>query len=148
MELGHSQIQKVNSFACLLRASVLDIQSAPVTGAADASNVWLLCASFPAGAVFFLWPSEATFQARPLATWGPRRGQGPSNAGIVLGAQHAFSLPAARHGTSKPSFIPRSWTHQTGCIRQRVHRLFRIVCENVISVQRFSGTLGNPGTWI
>lgn len=56
----------------------------------------------------FLRRSEPTFLGRPLSMWGPRPGHRGSNAGIVLHAQHAFSLLAARHATSTQSLIPRS----------------------------------------
>lgn len=36
--------------------------------------------------------SEATFQQWPFLMWGPRLGERGSNTGIVLRAQHAFSL--------------------------------------------------------
>lgn len=58
--------------------------------------------SVPSSDAVFPRRSEATFQGRPLATWGPRQGQRGSNAGIVLSAQHAFS---PRHGTSKQPLI-------------------------------------------
>lgn len=111
MELSHSQIQIGNNFLCLCVCLYTDMLIYSSCMQLKCLQSTIFGCSVPFFDAVFLWRSEPTFQCWPLAMWGPRQGQRGSNAGIVLHAQHAFSLLAVRHGTSKQSLIPQSWIH-------------------------------------
>lgn len=102
-------IQIMTSFVCLCM-SIFYIQTWIYSTCLSLKRLQftIFCCSVPSSDAVFPRRSEATFQAWPLAMWGPRQGQRGSNARIVLHAQHAFSL---RHGTSKRSLISQSWFH-------------------------------------
>lgn len=133
MELGHSQIQIVNSFArvcmcvcvCILYTDV-KIKCTLVADMFAIYNLWPLCASLSDAAFLrsvFPGRSGATFQGWPLATWGPRQGQRGSNAGIVLRAQHAFSLLRLRDAA-----LPNSPSFLRGELARRLHLYLSCMC--------------------
>lgn len=86
-ELDHSEVQIVKT--CVQLYSIyrrVNIQYALVT------EKLAVCRLLQLSNSILPRPSEATFQHQPLMMWGPRLGQRGSNTGIVLRAQHAFSL--------------------------------------------------------
>lgn len=136
MELGHLQLYIVNGHTCvcgclclfiyilpssretvfymLMWVCTLALQYASSLGLFCLWRLCVLLASFLRLSLLqsvFPRRSEPAFQGWPLAMLGPRQGQRGSNAGIVLQAQHAFSLLALQHGTSKHSLIPQGWIH-------------------------------------
>lgn len=81
-ELDHSKVQS-------LHAAVFYIQTCESTVHACHGKVSRL---LQLSNCILPRPLEATFQHQPLMMWGPGLGQRGSNTGIVLRAQHAFSL--------------------------------------------------------
>lgn len=110
-------------------------------------NLWpALCLFFDAVSLrsVFLRRWEPTFQGWPLAMWGPRQGQRGSNAGIVLHAQHAFSLLAVRHGTSKLSLSELNSLTGCVCMCQHVRTDADIILDRAC-VRKWSARYGFVG---
>lgn len=99
--------------------------------------------SVPSSDTVFPWRSEATFHGWPLAILGPRQGQRGSNAGIVLLAQHAFSL---WHSAPKgPSFLWADFTdglhlYLPVCARDLRYYSGPCMHENVVTMRWICGT--------